>query len=102
MKNIRKVICLDCNHKFEGYGNCPKCQSANVDLLDIKLQKGEIYQVNHSRKGVFNLLVVNQGSDFVTGIIVKGKAMAMLKYNERKQSDSITIRKSLCEFHIVN
>ena len=31
---IRKVICLDCNHKFEGYGNCPKCQSADVDLLN--------------------------------------------------------------------
>ena len=68
----------------------------------MKLIEGQIYKVKHSRKGVFNLMVTNQDETWVTGLIVEGKAGAILEYNEREQFEDITIRKELCKFQAVN
>ncbi len=68
----------------------------------MNLIEGQIYKVNHSRKGTFNLMVTKQDETWVTGLIVEGKAKAMLEYNEREQFDDITIRKELCKFQPVN
>ena len=68
----------------------------------MNLIEGQIYKVNHSRKGVFSLMVTNQDETWVTGLIVEGKASAMLEYNEREQFEDITIRKELCKFQAVN
>jgi hypothetical protein len=51
---------------------------------------------------VFNLIVTNQDETWVTGLIVEGKAGAILEYNEREQFENITIRKELCTFQAVN
>ena len=68
----------------------------------MNLIEGEIYKVNHSRKGVFNLMITTQDETWVTGLIVEGKAGAILEYNEREQFENITIRKELCKFQAVN
>lgn len=47
-------------------------------------------------------MVTNQDETFVTGLIVEGKANAILEYNEREQFEDITIRKELCKFQAVN
>ena len=66
-----------------------------------ELKIGEIYKVNHSRKGTFNLLVKNQCDTWVTGWITEGTAKAILEENVREQFEKITIRKSLCSFVVV-
>ena len=83
--------------------------SAHLRLFNVggmcfimNLIEGQIYKVNHSRKGVFNLMVTNQDKTWVTGLIVEGKAGAILEYNEREQFEDITIRKELCKFRAVN
>lgn len=62
------------------------------------LEVGSTYNVNHSRKGKFSLLVQSDSDEWVTGIIVGGKAGAMLHYNEKECGDEITVRKSFCSF----
>lgn len=66
----------------------------------MELTIGEIYEVNHSRKGRFNMLVESQDDEWVTGIITDGQAGAILDYNIREQFEEITIRKSLCSFKL--
>lgn len=48
------------------------------------MKTGEIYKVNHNRKGIFNILLTGETEDWITGIIVEGQ-------------EKITIRKSLCK-----
>ena len=67
-------------------------------MITTELKSGEIYKVNHSRKGKFKLLVENQCDTWVTGLITEGTAKAILQENERDQFEEITIRKSLCSF----
>lgn len=57
-------------------------------------EAGKIYNVRHSRKGNFTILVTGLCGEWITGTIVKGYASAMMKYNECGVGDSITIRKS--------
>ena len=65
----------------------------------MKLENGKVYKVNHTRKGNFDLYVESQvelqDETWITGIIVEGKAQAMLKDNEKFVGDEITVRKSL-------
>ena len=68
----------------------------------MNLIKGQIYKVIHSRKGVFNFLVSEQDETWATGLIIEGKASAILEYNEKEQFENITIRKELCKFHVLN
>ncbi len=59
------------------------------------LENGKVYKVNHTRKGNFDLYVESQDDTWINGIIVEGKAQAMLKDNEKFVGDEITVRKSL-------
>lgn len=56
---------------------------------------GKTYEVNHSRKGKFSIEILSQNDEWLTGIIKKGMAGAMLDYNEKGEGEKITIRKSL-------
>lgn len=55
--------------------------------------KGDVYTVNHSRKGLFTLRVESEDSTWLTGVIVEGSAGAVMKYNEKYPGDTIQIRK---------
>ncbi len=68
----------------------------------MQLFEGKIYQVTHSRKGMFNIKVIRQDEEWATGMIISGKASAIREYNEREQGEEITIRKSLCSFKAIN
>ena len=65
-------------------------------------EAGKTYKVAHSRKGKFSMRVDSIDGEWVTGEIVKGKAGAMLHYNERDTGESITIRRCLCTFSEAN
>jgi hypothetical protein len=57
---------------------------------------GELYSVNHSRKGKFILKLTNESDEWITGLIVFGHADAIRQSNVKFEGEEITIRKSLC------
>lgn len=66
----------------------------------MKLIENEIYKVDHSRKGKFDMLVTkfDENSEWVTGLITDGLANALNKDNVKKNGEEITVRKSFCNF----
>jgi len=63
---------------------------------------GKIYQVAHCRKGTFNLKVSSIHAGWISGLIVKGMADAVIRENELYEGDEITVRESLCDFLEIN
>jgi hypothetical protein len=59
---------------------------------------GKVFKVHHSRKGNFSMKITGIDGEWITGVIVKGRAGAMLYYNERETGETITIRECLCTF----
>jgi hypothetical protein len=59
-----------------------------------ELLVGTVYEVNHCRKGRFQLRVTWQNEEWVKGVIVAGKAAAMCVHNERFEGEEVTIRRS--------
>lgn len=64
----------------------------------MNIEVGKEYLVNHSRKGKFRILVSSVSEEWISGTITKGKAGAILSYNEVEQGEEITIRRSHCVF----
>lgn len=62
---------------------------------------GKTYKVTHSRKGRFVLRVTAVNGEFATGVIVKGRAHAMLEENEREVGDELAFRIAHCTFEEV-
>lgn len=62
------------------------------------LEIGKTYHVNSQRKGRFNMKITHQDDTWATGIITKGKAKAILSYNEVEAGEEVTIRKSFSTF----
>lgn len=58
------------------------------------VEVGKTYAVDHQRKGKFVLQVTDRDDEFVTGIVVEGKAKAMLRYNEADVGEEVTVRES--------
>lgn len=61
-----------------------------------EMENGKTYKLNHLRKGEFVLSVISQDSTWVSGVIgviVSGKANAMLSYNVKETGEEITVRK---------
>ena len=65
------------------------------------LEIGKIYDVFSSRKGKFRMQVTHQDETWATGVITKGKAKAILAYNEVEKGEEVTVRKSLTTFTAV-
>ena len=63
---------------------------------------GGTYAVNHSLIGKFNMFVNRVAGEWVEGVIVSGKAKALLEYNERETGEEITVRQCLSTFTLVN
>lgn len=63
----------------------------------MKLENGKIYLVNHSRKGTFAMRVSRQCATWVRGVIIGGKASAMLDYNEKIVGEDVSVRVSLIQ-----
>lgn len=56
---------------------------------------GQVYQVQHSRKGTFAICVTAQDDEWVTGTIVDGRAkMISMTVGDAEEGESITLRKS--------
>ena len=64
----------------------------------MNIEVGKEYEVNHSRKGKFRLLASSVSEEWISGTISKGKAGALLSYNEVEQGEEITIRRSHSRF----
>jgi hypothetical protein len=64
-----------------------------------KIEVGNTYSVDHSRKGKFVLRVTKIGDDFVEGEIVAGEAVMLSKYNENGQpGDMLAVRADLAKW----
>jgi len=72
-----------------------------MEFTNIELKTGEIYNVYSQRKGKFQMLVNDIDDDFVHGIVISGKAKAIMKYNEANVCDEVSVRKSLTTFQSV-
>ena len=59
------------------------------------MKENKKYQINHSRKGNFSLLVNKINGEWITGIIIKGTASAIMDYNVREKGEEITVRECL-------
>lgn len=66
------------------------------------LEIGKKYNVFSSRKGKFKIELTDQCETWASGIIIKGKAKAILKENEVEQGEEVTLRKELTTFTLVN
>lgn len=64
----------------------------------MSIEIGKTYKVNSSRKGKFIGIVTSSSEEWATILITKGKAKAMLDYNEREQGEEVTVRRSFCTF----
>lgn len=56
------------------------------------LEIGKVYEVNHSRKGEFQMRVQSKDEVWVNGIVTNGRANAMLDYNVKHKGEQITLR----------
>jgi hypothetical protein len=63
-----------------------------------KPEVGKTYNVVSSRKGRFQMTVTDVNDTFASGVILAGKAGAMLPENEREQGEEVTVRISFCSF----
>ena len=66
--------------------------------MTTELTIGKTYRVNSSRKGTFIGIVTQCDDTWATVLITRGKASAMLDYNEREQGETVTVRRSFCTF----
>ena len=66
--------------------------------MEKNLEIGKIYDVFSNRKGKFRIQLIQQDETWATGIILKGKAKAILSYNEVEKGEEVTLRKSLTSF----
>ncbi len=57
---------------------------------------GKIYNVNHSRKGDFEVILEGEDETWAWGIIVDGHTKALCPHNVAGTGERITVRKSLC------
>lgn len=66
------------------------------------LEVGKIYDVVHQRKGNFRMQLTHHDETWASGIITKGKAKAILAYNEYEKGEEVTVRKSFTTFTAVS
>ncbi len=64
----------------------------------MSVEIGKTYLVNSQRKGTFLLRATTVDDEWVTGVIVGGKADAILDYNRRELGEEVTVRRSLSKF----
>lgn len=65
------------------------------------LEVGKKYKVFSSRKGKFTMQLTQQCDTWASGIIIKGKAKAILPENEVEKGEEVTVRKELSSFTLV-
>lgn len=62
------------------------------------IEVGKTYLINSQRKGTFVAKLTHVDDEWATGLVVGGKAKAMLEYNERDIGEEVTVRRSFCKF----
>lgn len=66
-------------------------------MSEVQYEIGKVYDINHSRKGKFKMLIESQDNTWLDGIIIEGTADAILYNNIKYEGDKITIRKKLLQ-----
>lgn len=72
--------------------------TAETKSVQAPLTVGDVYAVSSSRKGRFVARLTAVDDTWATGVIVSGKAGAMLSYNERDVGEEVTVRREFCSF----
>lgn len=66
--------------------------------MTTELTIGKIYHVNSPRKGKFTGALTHVDDTWATIKITTGKAVAMLRENEREVGEEVTVRREWCVF----
>ena len=67
-------------------------------MTTTEIEVGKPYKVVSQRKGTFTGIATSVNDEWVTVLITRGKAQAMLSYNEREAGEEITVRRSMTIF----
>lgn len=73
-----------------------------IKMENQNLEVGKIYDVVSQRKGKFRMQLTHHDETWASGIITKGKAKAILAYNEVEKGEEVTVRKSFTTFTAVS
>ena len=68
------------------------------DSITDELTVGATYKIRSNRKGTFVARLTHVDQTWAAGVIVSGKAQAILKENEVEQGEEVTVRRSFCTF----
>lgn len=66
--------------------------------MTTEVEVGKTYKIRSDRKGTFVARITMINDVWVTGVLVSGKAGAMLKENEVYVGEEVTLRRSFCSF----
>jgi hypothetical protein len=69
-----------------------------MNKMETNLEIGKTYVVTSQRKGSFKMKLTHQNETLASGIITKGKAKAIMAYNEVEEGEEVTVRKSFTTF----
>jgi len=70
-------------------------------MIATEIQAGKAYKVVSQRKGTFTGIATAVNDEWVTVLITKGKAQALLPYNEREAGEVVTVRRSMTTFTLL-
>lgn len=65
-------------------------------MKELNINIGSEYLVNHCRKGKFFGILRFFDSEWFVFVVNRGKAGAMLAYNEKDIGDEVVVRKAFC------
>jgi hypothetical protein len=71
-----------------------------TERIKMSLLIGKKYNVNHTRKGKFTIMVSDDDGDFVTGVIKEGTTKAIMDYNVKRKEEEVSVRKCFCSFEL--
>lgn len=70
--------------------------AAGAECTDPEPKAGDTVEVVHERKGKFQMRITWMDAEWMNGVIVSGKANAILPENVREEGEPIGVRRSLC------
>lgn len=56
------------------------------------LKIGHEYEVRHSRKGTFAMVVKEVNGEWISGVVTSGIAKAIMSYNVKEAGEPVTVR----------
>ncbi len=69
-----------------------------MSTTDQELEIGKVYNVSSDRKGNFQMRLTHFGEIWASGVITRGKTIAISEGNVKEEGEEITVRRSWTTF----